>query len=220
MQRGRDEELVELLVAVGCEHVSGNGDRSIVADVDVAIDWSGGAVLGFGGSNPNAILVATCECSANTGTHPDIKPLSLAHGPKLHEVELNAELHVVGIHDVVAIGLGKIGFGVDSVESLFATIARPDIVGTYANPRTNGEVDATTYSRRLLVARLSVDIGIPHTVSPRQSALSVNAPSISAQLLIGIAQRISFALAHGLRLSAYREERCKQYAEPYSCPSA
>ena len=146
MQRSRDEELVELLVAVGCEHVSGNGDRSIVADVDVAIDWSGGAVLGFGGSDPDAILVAACECSANTGTHPDIKPLSLAHGPKLHEVELNAELHVVGIHDVVAIGLGKIGFGVDSVESLFATIARPDIVGTYANPRTNGEVDAAAYS--------------------------------------------------------------------------
>ena len=220
MQRGRDEKLVEVLVAVACAHVARNGDGTVIIDIGIATYRLVGTVLGHGIVYPHTVFIATGEYSAYACAYPDVEPLCLTCRPELHEIELCAKFHAVGIHHIVAIGLYRHHLGIDSREALLTAIARPDVVGTNANPRANGEVDAATYCGRQLIALLGVEVLIPHTVSPRQSSLSVNAPSISAQFLISIAWRISYALTLGLRLSAYREERCKQYAEPYSCPSA
>ena len=72
----------------------------------------------------------------------------------------------MGVHHVVAVGLDGHHLVVNHREALFATIARPEVVGTYTYPWADCEVDATAYSRRLLVARLGVEVLIPHAVSP------------------------------------------------------
>ena len=81
MERGGDEELVELLVAVGRRHLSGDGHRGIVADVQVAEYRCGGLALGDGVAHPHAVFVAAGEGSSHARAQPDVEPLGLAVGP-------------------------------------------------------------------------------------------------------------------------------------------
>ena len=123
VKNGGDVELVELLVAVGREHITRDGNLGIITDVDVAQYGCGGSVLGEGVAHPHAVLVAACKGAAYARSHPDVEPLGLAVGPELHEVELGTYLHVVRVHQVVAVGLGRRHLIVKLRESLLAAVA-------------------------------------------------------------------------------------------------
>ena len=127
----------------------------------------------------------------------------------------------MGVHHIVSVGLHVGHLGVEHRGALLAAVSRPQVVGTDAHPRTDGEVETAAHSRRLLIAALGVDILIPNAVSPRHSALSEDAPGVGAQFTVLVAWRFCRPLGLVLRLGAKGGEHAEQqHAEPNSCPIA
>ena len=123
MQGGRYVQLVELLIAVCSHQPARNGQIRAITDYGIGPYGHVGSVLRQGVAHPHAVLVAACEGAAHACSQPDVEPLCLAVGPKLHEVELHSELHVVRVHQIVAICLGRNRPGIQFIEALLAAIA-------------------------------------------------------------------------------------------------
>ena len=206
-------------MAVGSQHIAGDGHGGVVADADVAGDGRGGGTLGDGVAHPHAVLSATGEGSPDAGAHPDVEPLRLACAPQLHEVELHAELRVVCVHEIVAIGLGGRRGLVEHREALLSAVAHPEVVGTNTHPGADGEVDTATHGGRQFVTLLGIVVGVPHSRGPRQSPLGIDAPGMGAQLLVAVARGRGHGVL-GLRLDTRDGEHHEPQAERGSCPSA
>ena len=250
MERGGDVECVEPLVAVRRADVARDRYRVVVADGRAAGERGCLAALRQGVAEMDAVLVATPEGVARARPGPDVEPLRLALRPYLHEVEAHAELGVVEVHHVVAVGLHGHGLGVERREALLAAVARPDVLGAHAHPWADGEVESAAGRRRLPVAPLRVEVPVPHAGGPGQPALRVEAPRAVAQLAVQVTRRRQddvargprrraalhggpvlcasqavstcprAALAGGPRLCADGDDRGEQRRQTHSCPSA
>ena len=137
----------------------------------------------------DAVLVAAPEGVARARPGPDVEPLRPALRPYLHEVEAHAELGVVEVHHIVAVGLHGHGLGVERREALLAAVARPDVLGAHSHPWADGEIDSAAGRRRLPVTPLRVEVPVPHAGGPGQPALRVEAPRAVAQLAVQIPRR-------------------------------
>ena len=239
VERGGDVECVEPLVAVRRADVARDRHRVVVADGRAAGERGCLAALRQGVAEMDAVLVAAPEGVARARPGPDVEPLRLALRPYLHEVEAHAELGVVEVHHVVAVGLHGHGAGVERGGALLAAVARPDVLGAHAHPWADGEVDSAAGRRRLPVAPLRVEVTVPHAGGPGQTALRVNAPRAVAQLAVQVTRRRAAlhggpvlyasqavstcpraALAGGPRLCADGDDRGEQRRQTHSCPSA
>ena len=220
MERGRNVELVELLVAVRGAHVARDGYFRVVADGRTTTDRRGLSALRLRVADVDAVLVALSEDAAYARAYPDVEPLRTAARPQLHQVEAYTQFGVVVVHQVVAVDLDGHRLGVERGEALLTAVARPEILGAYAHPRANGEVDAATHGGRLFVTTFGIEVLIPHIGSPRQSALGVDTPSTGAQLAVPVSRRLCSFPVSSLRLCADGYGCGEQDAETHSCPSA
>ena len=220
VERGRNVEFVELLVAVRGAHIARDGYFQVVADGRTIADRCGMPALRLRVADVDAVLVALGKGVAHARAYPDVQPLRTAARPQLHEVEAYAELGVVVVHQVVAVRLDGRRLGVERGEALFTAVARPKILGAHAHPGADGEVHAATHGGRLFVTAFGIEVLIPHIGSPRQSALGIDAPSAGAQLAVLVSRRLCSAPVRGLRLCADGYGSGEQDAETHSCPSA